>query len=68
MDEILDIINQHLSFPPRSKQAKLIAKDWQDENFDAQEAQLWLSSGCFSPVAAAEMREAGLEPELIGLS
>jgi len=67
MKEMLHLIQKLGDFDSGSQQPRLIAQDWLDEGFDHQQAEAWISSGCWSPPLAKSMAEAGITPELAGL-
>lgn len=64
---MLQIIQGAFEFESGSRQPRLIAKDWIEEGFEPHTAKLWIDSGVWSPVLAAELRRQGVHPDEAGL-
>ena len=67
MEDMLRVVQRLGHFDNGSRQPRLIAQDWLDEGFDHQEAEQWISSGCWAPPLARAMADSGITPELAGL-
>ena len=43
-----------------------VAREWLQEGFNAEDANEWLTSGCFDPKAAREFDDALIAPDEVG--
>lgn len=61
-NEMVQVLRNHGVFAC-GQDIESIADDWEDYDFSPEQADAWISAGCFVAYAARRMTDAGISPE-----